>query len=100
MWTPYARRKSHNKRTSESGGVQAEKVRTATLAFANPKIYMETRTIPLEDSFVLNSCTVWAQFDANKCPVTSLNDLTRDEIPSIHDEHPPMSAGHIQDTQS
>jgi hypothetical protein len=50
MCIPYARRKSHRRRTSESGGVHAEKVKTAIVNSSQDGAYMETHKAQLEDS--------------------------------------------------
>ena len=47
---PYARRKSHKSKTSESGGVQAENVRTAAVKRHLEETYMEMHIIQPEDS--------------------------------------------------
>jgi hypothetical protein len=39
MCMPYARRKSHRRRTSESGGVHAENVRTANVSCVDDEVH-------------------------------------------------------------
>jgi hypothetical protein len=70
MCTPYAKRKSHKSRTSERGGVQAEKVRTADIREIYNWEYRERRTTRLGVSFGEGNYTALVQFCEDKCQAT------------------------------